>query len=40
MVQLAMTTHTGIDFWMGCTVGELVEFATEVGDVMAEQGKD
>lgn len=40
MVQLAMTTHTGIDFWVHCTVSELVEFATEVGEVMAEQGED
>lgn len=40
MVQLAMTTHTGIDFWVHCTVSELVEFATEVDAAMTAEGRE
>lgn len=40
MVHLAMTTHTGIDFWMGCTLGELEEFATEVDAAMTAEGRE
>ncbi len=33
-LHLCMTTHTGMEFWLGCRVGELMDYAEEVAKML------
>ena len=39
MVNLAISTHTGVDFWMDCSPADLLEFALEVQAAMPGEGQ-